>query len=96
MDGRKKRGHMKRKLLAGVMVAVLAALVGINSTEVSAQQTSQLWSVAVHLEYANGDSYDYVFARGVPTSTMTSILADCGRSHWTGFVVRYYCYPIPD
>ena len=87
---------MKKKLLAGVMAAVLAALVGINSTGVTAQAASQSWSVAVHLEYQNGDSYDIVFARGLSVSEMSSILRDCGRSHWTGTVVRYYCYPIAE
>ena len=40
--------------------------------------------------------YDIVFARGLSVSEMSSILRDCGRSHWTGTVVRYYCYPIAE
>ena len=87
---------MKKTLLAGVLAVALAAMAGIHSTSVSAQQDSQMWSVVVHFEYSNGTSLDYVLARGVPTSRMKSILEDCGRSHWTGSVVRYYCYPIPE
>ena len=43
-----------------------------------------------------GAEYDIVIARGVPNSQKAEMLADCGRSHWTGSVVRYYCYPIPE
>jgi len=37
-----------------------------------------------------------VIQRGVPTSKMASMLAECGQSHWTGTVVWYHCYPIPE
>jgi hypothetical protein len=88
---------MKTKLLAGVLaVAMAAAMVGVGSTGVSAAPTDQLWSVVVHLSYANGDEYDYVLASGVPTSRMSSMLAECGRSHWQGTVVWYHCYPIAE
>jgi hypothetical protein len=88
---------MKKKLLSGVVLAVaLAALVGMNSTSASAAPVSPSWSVAVHLAYANGDEYDIVIARGLETSQMSSMLSDCGKSHWTGTVVRYHCYPIPE
>jgi hypothetical protein len=86
---------MKRNVLAGVL-AVALAMAGIFSTSVAAEPASQTWSVAVHLAYADGSEYDIVIAHGVPTSRMASMLADCGRSHWTGSVVRYHCYPIPE
>ena len=86
-----------KKLLSGVVLAVaLAALVGMQSAIVSAEPVSQSWSVAVHLAYANGDEYDIVIARGLSTQEMSSMLSDCGKSHWTGTVVRYHCYPIPE
>lgn len=87
---------MKKKLLSGVMAVAMVALAGISSTGVAAQPASQLWSVAVNLRYANGDIYDYVIARGLETQEMSSMLAECGRSHWTGTVVWYHCYPIPE
>ena len=86
---------MKKKLLAGVLVGAVTALMGIQATTVAAQ-ASQLWSVVVHLAYADGTSYDYVMQRGVSTEDMRSILQDCGRSHWTGSVIRYHCYPVPE
>jgi hypothetical protein len=86
-----------KKLLSGVVLAVaLAALVGMQSTIVSAEQVSQSWSVAVHLAYANGDEYDIVIATGLSTQEMSSMLADCGKSHRQGTVVRYHCYPIAE
>jgi hypothetical protein len=87
---------MRKKLLSGVLAVVMAALVGIASTGVSAQQASPLFSVVIHFEYANGFNFDYVLAEGVPASEAPSILQDCGRSHWTQQVVRYHCYVIPE
>lgn len=88
---------MKKKLVSGLVLAVaMAAVVGIHSTRVAAEQASKLWSVAVHLRYANGSEYDIVMATGVPTSELSSRLADCGRAHQQGTVVWYHCYPIPE
>jgi hypothetical protein len=87
---------MKKKLLSGVLALALAAMAGIYSSSVAAQPASDTWSVAVHLEYADGSEYDIVLVRGVPASRMSSMLADCGRSHRQGTVVRYHCYPIPE
>jgi hypothetical protein len=87
---------MKKRLRAGVLVIVLAALVGLNPTGVSAQKESQLWSVAVHIRYPDGFIYDHAFATGVSTSELPSILAECGRSHWVGSAVQYHCYAIPE
>ncbi len=71
---------MKNKLLAGVLaVAMAAALVGINSTGVSAQPTSRTFSIMVHFEYADGFNYDYPLARGVEPSDVSTILAYCGQ-----------------
>jgi hypothetical protein len=87
---------MKKKLRAGVLVIALAALVGLDSSGVSAQRASQLWSIAVHIRYADGFIYDNVFATGVSTSELPSILEECGSSHWVGSAVQYHCYPIPE
>lgn len=87
---------MKKQLLSGVLAVALAVLAGISSTGVQAQADPDTWSVAVHLRYADGTSYDIVLATGIPASEVHQILQDCGRSHRTGSVVRYYCYPIPE
>ena len=87
---------MKKKLLSGVLAVALAALGGALSTGVSAQEDSQLWSVAVHIRYPNGFIYDHAFATGVPTSELPAILAECGRSHWVGYALPYHCYAIPE
>ena len=87
---------MKKGLLPVVLAVILTAVVGSASTGIAAEQVSRLWSIAVHLEYADGSAYDYVFATGVSTPEMSSYLADCGRSHRDGTVVRYHCYPIPE
>ena len=85
-----------KMLLPGVFAAAVAALIGFHGTGVSAQGPSGLWSIVVHFEYQDGFEYDYVLARGVPTRNMPSMLAECGSSHWTGSVVRYHCFPIPE
>ena len=87
---------MRKKLLSAVLAVVLTALVGINATGVSAQQASQLFSIVVHFRYVNGFSFDYVLAEGVPPSEVNSLLQYCGESHWTGSVVRYHCYAVPE
>jgi hypothetical protein len=87
---------MKRNLLRGALVALSLALVGIFSTGMAAAPDARLWSIAVHLGYADGTALEYVFAEGVPTHDVSSYLRDCGRSHRNGTVVRYHCYPIPE
>jgi hypothetical protein len=87
---------VKKLLLPGVFAAGVAALIGLQSTGVAAQGSSQLWSIVVHFEYQDGFEYDYVIARGVPTDVMPSMLAECGASHWTGSVVRYHCFPVAE
>lgn len=87
---------MRSTLLRGLLAATLAAVIGIFSAGVSAADDSQLWSVAVHIEYANGTVYEHAFAVGVPTSDLPTILAECGRSHRSGSAVRYHCFPIPE
>jgi hypothetical protein len=86
---------MRKMLLPGAFAAALAALIGFHAT-VSVEAASRLWSIAVHIEYQDGFVYEQVFAAGVPTEIMPSILEECGRSHWTGSVVRYHCFPIPE
>jgi len=86
-----------RKLaLPGVFAAALSALIGIQATSGAAEAARPLWSVVVHIEYEDGFVYEGVLAAGVPTEIVSSILAECGRSHYTGSVVRYHCYPIPE
>ena len=87
---------MTKKFWSGVLAVTLAALVGIPAAGIAAERASRLWSIVVHLEYADGSAYDYVFATGVSTEEKSSYLADCGRSHRNGTVVRYHCYPIPE
>jgi hypothetical protein len=87
---------MKKKLLAGVAALAMAALGGLNSTGVSAQQTSQTFSVAVHIRYPNGFIYDHAFATGVSTEDLPSILAACNSAHVWGAADPYHCYAIPE
>lgn len=84
---------IRKKLMTGVLAAALSTSIGLQA---AGAQVQPLWSVAVHFEYDNGFEFDYILARGVSTAEMTSILQDCGSSHWTGSVVRYHCYPIPE
>jgi hypothetical protein len=87
---------MRKLLLPGVFAAAVATMIGFHATGVSAQG-DQLWSIAVHIEYQSGFVYEHVFAEGVSTETMPSILADCARFHGTNRgVVNYYCFPIPE
>jgi adenylylsulfate kinase-like enzyme len=87
---------MKKKLLSAALTVILTGLVGAPSLAIAGGLAARLWSVAVHLEYADGTAYDYVLATGVSTSEVSAILAECGRSHRTGTVVRYHCFPIPE
>lgn len=86
----------KRMLLSAVFATAAAALIGVQSTEASAAGGPRLWSIVVHFQYEDGFEYDYVLARGVPTEDMPSRLAECGVSHFTGSVVRYHCFPVPE
>ena len=88
---------VKEVLLRGLFATTLTALIGISATGISAAGASQLWSVVVHIEYDNGFVYEHAFATGVPTSTLPSILEECGSAHrWNRSVVRYHCYPVPE
>jgi hypothetical protein len=86
---------MKRWILTGILAAALTAVAGFQVTGLAAH-TEKLWSVVVHFEYQNGFEFDYVLGTGLSTAEMTAILQDCGRSHSTGSVVRYHCYPIAE
>jgi len=83
-------------LLPGVFAAAVAALIGFHGTGVSAQGPSRLWSIVVHFEYQDGSELDYVLEQGVPTAELGAALAECGRSHSVGSVVRYHCYPVAE
>ena len=85
-----------KKVLSAVLAVVLTGLIGLPNAGFAAQQNGRLWSIAVHLAYQDGFELDYVVATGVPTGDVASYLADCGASHWTGTVVRYHCFPIPE
>jgi len=85
--------NMKKTLWSGVLTVALATLAGI-STGVSAQQESQSWSVAVHIQYPNGFVYDHAFATGLSTEELPSILQACGSAHAWGSAVQYHCYAI--
>jgi len=87
---------MNSKVLSGTLVVVLLALAALSGAEVAAAPNSGLWSVVVHFAYIDGSEYDYVIATGIPTREVASYLAECGRSHRTGSVVRYHCYAIPE
>jgi hypothetical protein len=87
---------VKKQLWSFVLAATLTALVVIPATVNAGEQASRLWSIAVHFEYADGTAYDYVLATGISTRDVPSFLADCGRSHRVGTVVRYHCYPIAE
>jgi len=86
---------MKKILMQGVFVAALMALIGFGATTVSALG-QQLWSIVIHFQYQDGFEFDYVLQRGVSTAEIGAALAECGRSHQTGSVVRYYCFPLPE
>jgi hypothetical protein len=86
---------MKKVLMHGVFVAALTALIGFGASGVAAQG-QQLWSIVIHFQYQDGFEFDYVLERGVSAADMPAALADCGRSHRTGSVVSYYCYPVPE
>ncbi len=86
---------MRTLVMRGVFVAALTALIGFQATGVAAQGEG-LWSIVAHFRYADGFEFDYVLERGVSTAELPGALAECGRSHWTGSVVQYHCYPVPE
>jgi hypothetical protein len=96
MPGLETLKPLKKMLVPAVFAVALSAVIGFHAAEVSAQQDSRLWTIVVHLEYQNGTEYDIPIATEVPTSLVPAYLGECGRSHWTGTVVRYHCYPIPE
>ena len=74
----------------------LAALVAIPLASAAVHAAQPLWSIVEHFQYADGFEFDYVLRTGVPTSELGAALAECGRSHSAGSVVRYHCYPVPE
>ena len=87
---------MRKKLATGILVALVTALAGVEGADAATQWGTPSWSIVAHFEYVDGFNYDYTVARNVPTSEMPKYLRDCGSSHWTGSVVRYYCYPVAE
>jgi hypothetical protein len=86
---------IKRVLIQGVLVAAFTAPAGFQAEGVAAQG-QPLWSVVIHFQYENGFEFDYVLERGVSTADLADALAECGRSHRSGSVVRYHCYPVQE
>jgi len=87
--------NTRKALMLGVLVAALTALIGFQAPGLAAQGRG-LWSIVIHFQYQDGFEFDYVLERGVATKDVGAALAECGRSHWTGSVVHYHCYPIPE
>lgn len=85
---------MKTVLMRGVLIAALTALIGFQVAGVAAH-AERLWSIVIHFQYEDGFEFDYVLERGVSTPDVAG-LAECGRSHRVGSVVRYHCYPVPE
>ena len=85
---------MRKALTIGVFVAAVTALIGFQASGVAAQPP--LWSIVVHFQYEDGFEFDYVLEQGVSTADLGAALAECGRSHWNGSVVRYHCYAVPE
>jgi hypothetical protein len=86
---------VKKVVTHGLFAAALAATIGFGATPAAAAGP-RLWSIVVHFEYQDGFEFDYVLERGVSAADVGAALADCGRSHQTGSVVRYHCYPVPE
>ena len=84
----------RKMLVPGMFAVALAALMGFHATAVAAQPAPRTWSIVAHFAYQDGFEYDYVVRTGVSTEDMPTYLAECGRSHWTGTVVRYHCFPV--
>ena len=87
---------VKKVLTQGAFAAALAALIGVQATNVAAQG-QLLWSIVVHFQYQDGFEFDYVVERGVSTADVPAYLEYCGSAHrWGGDVVHYHCYPVPE
>ena len=86
---------MRKKLMAGIVAAAVAALLGSQGTAVAAQ-AAQTFTIYVHFEYESGFSYDYPVERGVTTAEMPALLQYCGSAHKSPSVVRFYCYPVAE
>ena len=95
MPRQTKLRAMKKVLMQGAFVAVLTAVIGSGAAGVAARG-QQLWSIVIHFQYSDGFEFDYVLERGVSTADMPAALAECGRSHRTGSVVQYRCYPVAE
>ena len=86
---------ISKVLMQAVLVSALTALIGFQASAAAAQ-AQRLWTIMIHFEYQDGFEFDYVLERGVSAADVGAALAECGRSHWTGSVVRYHCYPVPE
>jgi hypothetical protein len=84
----------KKGLMAKACATAL--LLGLPLATAAVHAAKPLFSIVVHFQYSDGFEFDYVLERGVPASEVGAALAECGRSHSTGSVVQYHCYPIPE
>jgi hypothetical protein len=85
----------QKLVMRAAFAAALVGLIGVQNAGLAAQ-AQQLFSIVIHFEYENGFEYDYVLETGVSASEVGSALAECGRSHSTGSVVRYHCFAVPE
>ena len=95
MSGLMTLKAVTKVLMPGVFVAALMAVAGLQAANANAQGPG-LWSIVVHFTYEDGFEFDYVLQRGVAAEDLGAALAECGRSHSVGSVVRYHCYPVPE
>ena len=96
MRGLSTLNALKRGLMPGLFATALTTLIGLTLASAAVHAAPQLWSIVVHFQYADGFEFDYVLDTGVPASELGAALAECGRSHSTGSVVRYHCYPVAE
>jgi len=87
---------MKTKLVFAALAAMLTVSMGPADAAFAADRNGPTWSIVVHFTYPDGFEFDYALATGIPAKDVSSYLADCGASHRTGSVVRYYCYATPE
>ncbi len=86
---------LRHGAVAGVLAAALMAPLGLHAAGAVAP-AEKLWSIVIHFRYENGFEFDYVLRTGVSTTDMPAALEECGRSHQTGSVVRYHCFPVAE
>jgi hypothetical protein len=87
---------MKTKLVYAALAAALTVSMGLANAAFASDRNGPTWSIVVHFTYADGFEFEYPLATGIAATDVSAYLADCGASHGTRSVVRYYCYAIPE